>query len=83
MREILEKVIFKFGHSMQHDVAIEEMAELTKEIIKWKRYKNNGDAVAEEIADVEIMLEQLKIMHNNTTQVEEWKRIKLDRLRNK
>lgn len=83
MREILEKVIFKFGHSMQHDVVIEEMAELTKEIIKWKRYKNNGDAVAEEIADVEIMLEQLKIMHNNTTQVEEWKRIKLDRLRNK
>lgn len=68
---------------MQHDVAIEEMSELTKEIIKWKRYKNNGDAVAEEIADVEIMLEQLKIMHNNTTQVEAWKRIKIDRLRNK
>ena len=39
MREVLEKAIFKFGHDMQHDVAIEEMAELTKEIVKWKRYK--------------------------------------------
>lgn len=83
MREVLEKAIFKFGHNMQHDGAIEEMAELTKEIVKWKRYKNNEDAIAEEIADVEIMLEQLKIMHSNSFQVEEWKKTKLDRLKNK
>ncbi|MBP3887628.1 MAG: hypothetical protein J6F30_08245 [Cellulosilyticum sp.] len=80
MNEVLVRAIEVFGEDIQHDIAVEEMAELTKEIIKWKRNKLNGNELASEIADVEIMLEQLKIMHDNHKQVEIWKKMKLERL---
>ena len=38
------------------------MAELTKELCKAARGANNLDALVEEIADVTIMLEQLRIL---------------------
>lgn len=36
--------------------------------------------IAEEMADVEIMLEQLNIIFGNKADVSEWKKIKLQRL---
>lgn len=38
------------------------------------------DNLAEEMADVEIMLEQLKIIHNNRDKIKTWRNIKLGRL---
>ena len=80
---ILQAYIDKYGEDHRCKMAIEEMSELTKEICKHFRGNDNLDHIAEEIADVEIMLEQLKIMHSNSVQVEEWKKTKLDRLKNK
>ena len=58
--KIYKKAIGKYGVAAQLDMVIEEMSELTKEICKIKRGKGNYMNLVEEIADVEIMLEQLK-----------------------
>lgn len=48
----------------QLDIAIEEMSELIQAICKQKRGKCNLDNILEEIVDVEIMLEQLKMIYD-------------------
>lgn len=57
--QILHRAIELYGEEMQIDIAIEEMAELIKELIKHKRGANNRNAVVEELADVVIMVAQL------------------------
>lgn len=61
-QKIYKKAIETYGENAQLDMAIEEMAELTKEICKKKRAADNRDEIIEEMADVYVMLEQLKIM---------------------
>ena len=51
-----------YGKQSQLVMAMEEMSELTKELSKNLRGADNAKALAEEIADVEIMLEQLKVI---------------------
>ena len=50
------------GKKHQLSVAIEEMAELTKELTKFTREDSytNSKKVCEEIADVKVMIEQLE-----------------------
>lgn len=60
-----DMAIEKYG-SMNYDILIEEMSELTKEIVKLKRGKGNKEHIIEEIGDVEIMLERFKRMENIT-----------------
>jgi len=69
-----------YGKQSQLIMAMEEMAELTKELSKNIRGSHNTDAISEEIADVEIMLEQLKIIYSNRAAVDCVKCAKLDRL---
>lgn len=64
MMTIFEKAIETYGVDLQKQVAIEEMAELTKEICKEFRGKGNREHIIEEIADVDIMLQQLMIIYN-------------------
>ena len=61
-------------------MCIEEMAELTHAITKYLRGVNCVSYVEEEIADVEIMLEQLKFIIGNRQSIELNKTIKLIRL---
>jgi hypothetical protein len=58
--ELYKELIAKYG-ILQLAVAVEELSELQKEICKSLRDKTNIDNIVEEIADVTIMLEQLKI----------------------
>lgn len=60
--ETYKKAIDTYGKDKQLDVAIEEMSELTKEICKFKRGQDNHQKIVEEIADVEIMMQQLKMI---------------------
>lgn len=80
MNEILNKAIEVYGEDSQLNVAIEEMAELQKEICKRKRGIGSNLNLAEEIADVEIMLSQLKIITGNAKMVEVYKQRKIERL---
>ncbi|MCU7195538.1 hypothetical protein GMB34_13725 [Turicibacter sanguinis] len=78
---ICRKAVEKFGIDIQQIVAMEELGELIQAISKRARGKDNRDNLAEEIADVEIMLEQLKYIHNCPIEVELWKARKLDKLK--
>lgn len=76
--QILSAAIKHYGAAMQEDIAIEEMSELTQAIIHFRRGREHN--IAEEIADVEIMLEQLKIIYQCAPLTEHYKAVKIARL---
>ena len=78
--KILERALDAYGVDAQLVVCIEEMSELTKELCKAFRGKENEDAIAEEIADVEIMLQQMILAFGLEAKTDEWWRRKLERL---
>ena len=68
-QEIYEKAIRLWGVDLQLGMAIQEMAELTKEITEYWRSKVGSHyreiaigKMQNEIADVEIMMAQLRMM---------------------
>ena len=71
----------KFGIDAQDDIAIEEMSELTKAIIKNRRYRNfeTMENLYEELADVLIMCEQI-LMSLDRDKVQSYIAAKLKRL---
>ena len=79
-KEIEENAILTYGKEMQEDHAIQEMAELIKALTK-NHICSDGktlDNVLEEMADVQIMLDQLKMIFGSTEKIE-W--YKLNRLK--
>lgn len=80
---ILWDAVRTWGRDAQMLMMVEEMSELTKEICKFYRTTDDKSASAvagnirEEVADVQIMLDQMKIMFGR---VEPMVRAKLDRL---
>lgn len=68
MKNIYRRLVEKFGAEKQIIVAIEELSELQKELCKYLRgaylpkHPSNLVHIAEEIADTEIMIEQLKLI---------------------
>ena len=79
--EILKNALKHYGANSQRIVAIEEMSELTKELCKVARCEENIAHIAEEIADVRIMLDQLQIMFDCSGKVAEYEAAKVERLR--
>ena len=61
-KAIYEVALQKWGAGAQAIVTVEEMSELTKEICKLHRGRIDMEALADEIADVTIMLEQLRLI---------------------
>ena len=86
-RIIFMDAISRFGEAVQMFVAAEEMGELTQAMSKIIRGNTSAAArehLLEEIVDVEIMLEQLKIIFNYDEKEVEWmRRRKINRLKNK
>ena len=76
--EILTTAIRTFGIKTQERQAIEECAELIQAINHKHRGREHN--IPEEIADVEICLEQLKITNDCTEEVERIKKSKIERL---
>ena len=75
---IYRRALRVWGKEPQMLQVIEEMSELTKEILKnINRKKDNIAELIEETADVEIMLEQLKCCYNIKDKVEKYKADKL------
>ena len=67
MVDVLLTAINKYGKQSQCNIAIEEMSKLTKEICKNFRGRPNVESIAEEIADVKIMLMQLELIFDAQT----------------
>lgn len=70
-----QRALNKFGEAKQEGKLIEEMAELMQAILK--RWNGREHNVSEEIADVQIVLDQIKILHPDW---KTWEQIKLKRL---
>jgi len=76
----LVKAIDRYGCDAQLKMALEEMSELQKEICKFWRGKDNKEQIADEVANVEIMLAQLKMIFGIETEVKQHVQRKLKRL---
>ena len=82
VKEVLKKAIETYGKENQSMMLFEEMAELQKEVCKSLRGNNNHDEIVEEIANVLIMIEQLKIMHDvKYRELNEMLNFKINRLK--
>lgn len=82
--KVYKRAIKTWGKEPQLLQAIEEMSELTKEILKnVNRHQKNLSQIIEETADVEIMLEQLKCCFNIEKEVEDYKTEKVKKISKK
>ena len=82
MRDIYAEALNRWGEQAQIMMLFEEMSELQQAICKDYRANDYStrNNIAEEIADVEIMLEQMKELFDCHTHVSIQKNIKLKRL---
>lgn len=78
--DILKAALDKWGAEAQTVMVFEVMSELQKELCKHARGADNVDDIAEGIADVQIMLEQMIILHDCEDLVDDYKVYKLERL---
>lgn len=85
----LDNIVTIYGDKNQVDMCIEECAELQKALLKYRRETNKGfpdvekvkeakEAIIDELADVTVMVEQMKIIYGYEA-VEERIRFKIDR----
>ncbi len=79
-KDLYSRAVSTFGETSRLILAIEEMSELIKELSKYTRGRQNIGNICEEMADVEIMLEQLKIVFHNRAAVDYHRSMKLQRL---
>ena len=74
--EILREAIRRYGQGPQRDKAIEELSELIRALARCDDHEN----IAEEMADVRIMLDQMELIFNNREKVWLYELKKLKRL---
>lgn len=77
-----KKIIEHYGEDKQITVAVEELSELIKALCKYKRWGSSAETlfnIAEEIADVMIMCDQLVVMFGIDEEVEAMKKYKIKR----
>lgn len=82
-RKTVLSAIETFGKEAQLIMAMEEMSELIQALSKNMRGAENTDNIAEEIADVEIMILQLIEIFNCVESETDWYLKKLQRLNEK
>lgn len=82
-KDLYSRAVSTYGEVSWLILAIEEMSELAKELSKYIRGKQNIGNISEEMADVEITLEQLKSVFANRAAVDIHKAQKLQRLSNR
>lgn len=85
-KNLLIQAIEKWGEQSQLDMCIEECSELIKAIIKSRRasgkeWVGKVKEIQEEVADVEIMIEQMRLMLD-ANEINRIKHAKMERLKN-
>lgn len=87
---LCKEAVKHYGKQNQVDMAIEEMSELIKALLKERRaskefepsdYERKQDDISEEMADVYIMLDQLMVIFQNSEDIVYFKSLRLKRLR--
>ena len=83
-KPIYNQAIEHYGVNSQIDIAIEEMSELTKALLKHRRYgtEDTYKDIRDELADVEICLQYIRLIYSiDDKSLEFIKNSKLDRLK--
>ena len=87
--EVLKAAISTYGEKAQADVALEEMSELTKAVLKFRRATGKADDeererlrenIVEETADVMIMLAQMIMLYDRDNKIQSIVDYKVNRL---
>ena len=79
-KEQLQEIIDYYGDKSQKTMLFEEMAELQKEVCKDLRGKGDVRHIIEELADVNIMLQQMQLIYGITDeQIEQVVQDKIER----
>lgn len=63
-KEQLQEIIDHYGNKSQKTMLFEEMAELQKEVCKDLRGKGDIRHIIEELADVNVVLQQIQLIYN-------------------
>ena len=77
--ETCKSIANHYGKEHQVLIAIEEMSELTKELCKYFRRYDRKKEIIEEVADAQIMLEQLIELFDINNEVDRMVDYKLNR----
>ena len=73
VEKVCQMALDKFGEDKQFDMAIEEMSELIKCLVKYRRYNKNSVwrlKTVEEMMDVTIMIMQLSMLLSTEEEME-------------
>ena len=83
--DILQRAVDAYGAAAQTDMMLEEMSELAKELLKLRRAKSEQEAeticknIREEMADVQIVLNQMCLIYGDFNEEEIAKLERLDK----
>ena len=78
---VIEEALNKYGRVPQLLIAVEELGEVQKEILKFIRGNDNLNDLEQELADLEIVLEYVyRICKPDKSNIERWKKFKIDKL---
>lgn len=75
----LWQIIAHYGYEHQKKKAVEELGELSRALARDLQYEGDRDNIAEEMADVYIMLAQLQLINGNVPEIAAHVREKLGR----
>lgn len=89
--DVNRRCLYQYGARSQMDMAIEEMSELTKALLKYRRLEADPgvrmdkarDDIIDEIADVRIMCRQMEILFSAVDEVEKRIDFKTNRQKNR
>ena len=82
-KQIYKKAIERWGEELQVGMLSEEIGELLIAVNKYRREatQKNRDNVCEELADVQIMMEQIEVLFKlDSHRIHEWYEMKLKKL---
>lgn len=78
-QNVYQRAVIKFGVDKQLEKLEQELLELLLALSQRKEGRPDHN-VHEEIADVEIMLRQIKPLFNENSEVDQWFNMKIERL---
>lgn len=79
-KDVYNKAKQVYGIDAQVTKAVEELAELQKELCKFLLYDGKFENIIEEVADVKIMIEQIELIFEISKAVKTVKKAKIQRL---
>ena len=79
-KDVYNKAKATWGIDAQVTKTVEELAELQKELCKFILDDGNMKNIAEETADVKIMIDQIELMLEIKEEVKAFKKVKINRL---